>query len=77
MAKVIHSELIRDHGGMPDLRDGHALEAALARAKHRRACLPSADLPMLAAAYAYGLARSHPFLDGNSRPAKVRAHIDV
>ena len=75
VVEVIQGELIRDYGGTPGLRDEHALEAALARAKHRRAHLPSADLPMLAAAYAYGLARGHPFLDGNKRIAFVTACV--
>jgi death on curing protein len=64
-------DLIRAHGGVPGLRDEHALEAALARPRQRLAGRPDSDLAALAAAYAYGLARDHPFHDGNKRVAFV------
>ena len=52
---------------MPGLRDEHALEAALARARQRRSYDPAADPATLAAAYGHGLTSSHPFNDGNKR----------
>ena len=62
-------DLVREHGGMPGLRDEHGLEAALARPPQRRAYRPDADLAELAAAYGHGLATGHPFHDGNKRIA--------
>jgi death-on-curing protein len=56
---------------MPGLRDEGALESALARAEQRHAHEAESDLPALAAAYGYGLARNHPFNDGNKRVAFV------
>lgn len=55
------------------LRDGNALESALARPRHKFAYDPEADLADLAAAYAYGIASSHPFADGNKRTAFLTA----
>jgi len=59
------------HGGMPGLRAENQLESALARPKQRFAYEPTADLAALAAAYGYGLARNHPYNDGNKRVAFV------
>ena len=64
-------DLIRTHGGMPELRDEHALESALARARQRCAYEPATGLAALAAAYGHGLAAAHPFNDGNKRIAFV------
>ena len=69
--EAVQFDLIREHGGMPGLRDEHALEAALARPLQRRAYDAEADLAELAAAYGYGLATGHPFHDGNKRIAFV------
>ena len=71
VVEAVHFDLIREHGGMPGLRDEHALEAALARPRQRRAYRPEADLAELAAAYGHGLATGHPFHDGNKRIAFV------
>jgi len=51
------------------IRDENALESALARPRHRYAYARRADLPALAASYGYGLARNHPYRDGNKRTA--------
>lgn len=64
-------DLVREHGGMPGLRDEHALEAALARPRQRLAYQPDADLAELSAAYGHGLAVGHPFRGGNKRIAFV------
>jgi death on curing protein len=69
VVEAVHTDQIREHGGRPGLRDEGALESALARPRQRLAHLPTADLAELAASYGYGLARSHPFVDGNKRIA--------
>ncbi len=71
VVEAVQFDLIREHGGMPGLRDEHGLEAALARPRQRLAYRPEADLAELAAAYGHGLAASHPFHDGNKRIAFV------
>jgi death-on-curing protein len=71
VVEAVQLDLIREHGGMPGLRDEHALEASLARARQRHAYERDADLADLAASYGYGLCRSHPFNDGNKRIAFV------
>jgi death-on-curing protein len=71
VVEAVQFDLIREHGGMPGLRDEHALEAALARPRRRLAYRPAADLAELAAAYGHGLASGHPFHDGNKRIAFV------
>jgi len=71
VVEAVQFDLIREHGGMPGLRDEHALEAALARLRQRRAYRADADLAELAAVYGHGLATGHPFHDGNKRIAFV------
>ena len=66
---AIHTDMLLTHGGMPGLRDENALESALARPRQRLSYDPEADLAALAAAYGYGLARNHPYNDGNKRVA--------
>jgi death-on-curing protein len=66
---AIHFDQLREHGGVAGIRDRDALEAALARPRHKWAYRPRADLALLAAAYGFGLARNHPFRDGNKRVA--------
>ena len=55
------------------MRDENALESALARARQRWTYESDSDLPRLAADYAFGIARNHPFRDGNKRVAFVTA----
>jgi len=71
VVEAVHVDLIREHGGLPGLRDEHALESALARPRQRYAYSPDSDLARLAAAYGHGLASSHSFIDGNKRVAFV------
>jgi death-on-curing protein len=66
MVVAVHDEQLAIHGGSPGLRDASMLESALDRTRNKWA-YESAALPELAAAYAYGLARNHPFVDGNKR----------
>jgi death on curing protein len=66
---VIHSELLQEHGGATGIRAGgdELIESALARPRNRYAYAPEADLPMLAAAYLFGLTKNHGYVDGNKR----------
>ncbi len=66
---AIHTDQIREHGGMFGLRDENALESALARPRHKWSYSPETDLASLAAAYGSALARNHPYKDGNERVA--------
>lgn len=69
---AIHERQLAEHGGIQGVRDEALLESALARPLQLHAYGESApDLADLAAALAYGLARSYPFLDGNKRTAWV------
>jgi death-on-curing protein len=72
--RAIHHRQIAEHGGSEGLRDEGLLSSALARPQNLLAYgEPSPDLASLAAAYAYGIARNHPFVDGNKRTALVAA----
>lgn len=64
---AIHHDQLREHGGMPGVRDENVLESALARPQQRWHYADDADLPALAAAYAFGLVKNHPYRDGNKR----------
>ena len=68
---AIHDEQLAEHGGGRGLRDDSLLEAALARPRHLFHYVDAPDLAALAAAYAYGLARDHPFKHGNTRTSFV------
>jgi death on curing protein len=69
---AIHDRQVAEHGGSAGVRDEGLLESALARAQQLHAYGdPGPDLADLAAALAYGLARNHPFVDGNKRTAAV------
>ncbi len=70
---AIHDTVIRWHGGLSGVRDEGLLESALGRPQHLFAYGPT-DLYDLAAAYAFGIAKNHPFLDGNKRTAFVAAY---
>ena len=69
---AMHRELVAEFGGPPGLRDHTLLESAAARPKHLAAYGPASAFE-LAAAYAYGLARNHPFIDGNKRISLIAA----
>jgi death on curing protein len=75
-ALAIHEEQLAEHGGADGVRDMGLLESALARPQNLLA-YGSADLADLASAYAAGIARNHPFLDGNKRTAWVVAETFV
>jgi death-on-curing protein len=62
----IHSEQLAIFGGPPGIRDFGMLESALGRPKNKWS-YGETDLAALAAAYAFGISRNHPFVDGNKR----------
>jgi death-on-curing protein len=66
---AMHTDQIREHGGLLGLRDKNALESALARPRQKWNYEPETDLASLGAAYAFGFARNHPYNDGNKRIA--------
>ena len=71
---VLHERLLAEHGGAPGLRDQGLLDSALVRPRQLLA-YGAPDLCTLAAAYAAGLVRNHPFVDGNKRIAFVTAYV--
>ena len=74
VVEALHAEQLRRHGGAHGLRDENALESALHRAEHK-AAYGEPDVYQLAAAYAFGLAPNHAFVDGNKRTAIVTAML--
>jgi death-on-curing protein len=69
-----HDEQLAEHGGGAGVRDPGLLESALARPLNLVA-YGEPSLPRLAASYAFGIARNHPFVDGNKRTAAVAAEL--
>jgi death on curing protein len=74
---LAHAEALAEHGGLEGLRDEGLLESALARPKNMFAYESGASLYQLAASYAFGIARNHPFMDGNKRTAFIAAALFV
>jgi death-on-curing protein len=72
---VLHDAQLREHGGSPGVRDDGMLESALARPRHKLVYTALPDLATLAAAYAFGLARNHGYVDGNKRTAFIAAYV--
>lgn len=68
---AVHTDQIREHGGLLGLRDETGLESALARPQHQSLYDPATDVASLGAAYAFGLTQNHPYNDGNKRVALV------
>jgi death-on-curing protein len=73
--ELLHDESIAEHGGIEGLRDQGLLVSALARPQNLFAHEDERDLPRLAASYAFGLAKNHPFADGNKRIAFIAAAL--
>jgi len=67
--EAAHLDQIREHGGLPGIRDENALGSALGRAAMKHAYEDGTDHADLAAAYGFGIAKNHPFRDGNKRTA--------
>ncbi|MBR0654162.1 type II toxin-antitoxin system death-on-curing family toxin [Plastoroseomonas arctica] len=70
---LLHAEGLNEHGGLAGIRDEGLFDSALARPENLHAYGGETDLFRLAAAYAFGLARNHPFADGNKRAAFIAA----
>ena len=70
---AIHDEQLVIFGGAAGLRDQGALESALGRPQNKWGYENQQDHAVLAAAYAFGLAKNHPFVDGNKRTAFLSA----
>jgi death-on-curing protein len=76
LALALHERQLAEHGGGSGVRDETLLESALARPQQLFAYGdPSPDLAALAASLAFGLARNHPFVDGNKRTAAVACEL--
>ncbi len=71
---LLHDESLAEHGGAPGIRDEGLLDSALARPLNRLA-YGDPDFADLAAAYAHGLAKNHPFVDGKERAAFLAAGL--
>jgi death-on-curing protein len=71
---AIHDEQLAEHGGQAGVRDRGLLESALVRPRNQFEYGES-SLTRLAAAYAFGISRNHPFLDGNKRTSLVVAEL--
>lgn len=74
MLEVLHTDQINEHGGSLGIRDSGLLESALARPVRECTYEQAVDLAALAAAYGYGIARNHPFIDGNKRIALMAVY---
>ena len=72
---AIHQMLIAEHGGLAGIRDPALLDSALARPRQKAAYEQGSKLFELAVAYSYGLAKNHPFMDGNKRMALTVAAV--
>jgi death-on-curing protein len=71
---AVHDEQLLEHGGATGTRDMGLFESAIARPR-QLAHYETPDAADLAAAYAFGIARNHPFVDGNKRTAFVAAEL--
>ena len=71
---AVHDMQLAEHGGLPGTRDAGLLDSALGRPQHL-AAYGEPDIAALAAAYGWGIARNHPFIDGNKRTAFVAAEL--
>jgi death-on-curing protein len=66
---LLHEESLAQFGGARGLRDDGLLESALARPRNLHTYKPKSSIAELAASYAFGLVKNHPFVDGNKRAA--------
>jgi len=75
LVDAMQLDQIREHGGQACLRDENLLESALERPRNKQRYEEGADLYDLAAAYGFGLARNHAYLDGNKRIAFMAMYV--
>jgi death-on-curing protein len=71
---AVHDAQVAEHGGAAGMRDAGLLASALARPRNLHA-YGETDVCRLAAAYASGIVRNHPFVDGNKRTAFLAAYV--
>ena len=71
---AIHDEQLAEHGGQAGVRDRGLLESAMARPRNQFS-YGEVSIGRLAASYAFGISRNHPFLDGNKRTSLVVAEL--
>ena len=74
IARAVHDRQLAEHGGLAGVKDDGLLESAIARPLNKHS-YGEDDPCALAAAYAFGIARNHPFADGNKRTAWVMARL--
>ncbi len=74
VARAVHDRQLAEHGGLTGVKDDGLLESAMARPTNKFAH-GEGDFCTLAASYAFGIARNHPFADGNKRTAWVIARV--
>ena len=74
VARAVHDRQLAEHGGLAGVKDDGLLESAMARPVNKFG-YGEDDLFALAASYAFGIARNHPFADGNKRTAWVMARL--
>jgi death on curing protein len=75
VVRILHLDQLQEFGGLTGIRDEGLLLSALARAQNRWAySSPKPDHVALAASYAFGIAKNHPFFDGNKRISLVACH---
>lgn len=67
--EALHHDQLQTYGGRYGVRDENLLESALARPRQKRTYEDHTDVFDLAASYAFGIAKNHPFADGNKRTA--------
>ncbi len=72
--RAVHEEQLAEHGGAAGMRDAGLFESAIARPRNL-AAYDGPDVAALAAAYGFGIARNHPFVDGNKRTAFVAVEL--
>jgi len=70
VALAVHAQQLAEHGGGEGVRDAGSLESAMSRPQNL-AQYGAPDIAALAAAYGFGIARNHPFVDGNKRTAAI------
>jgi death-on-curing protein len=73
--RLLQEESLAEHGGIAGIRDQGLLESALARPQNLFAYEGVTDVARLAASYAFGIAKNHPFADGNKRAAFAAAGL--
>ena len=74
IALAVHDRQLAEHGGLAGVKDLGLLDSAISRPLNKHG-YGETDLSALAAAYAFGIAKNHPFADGNKRTAWVMARL--